>query len=92
VQGVSYGVVDARQQNCFMNTLGSGNGPDTGSDESWTNELLPLGKRRELLERELRRVVANKRHAQSAPRQEGAERGGGDHPQADDTAGSERAG
>jgi hypothetical protein len=74
-----------------MNTLGSGNGPDMGGDESWTNELLPLGTRRELLERELQRFAATKRHAPSAARQEGAERSGGDHPLADDTAGSERA-
>lgn len=76
-----------------MKTLGCGNTPDTGSDESWTNELLSLGTRRELLERELQRVIVNKRHVPSAtPRQEDGEHRAGDHPQADDRAGSERAG
>jgi hypothetical protein len=75
-----------------MTKLGSGNGPDASGDDSWTNELLPMGTRRELLERELQKFIASKRHRQSAPRQDGTDRGGGEHPLADDSAGSERAG
>lgn len=75
-----------------MSTLGSGNTPDTGGEDSWTNELLPLGIRRELLERELQRFVADKRQVQPGkPGQKAAEHRKGDHPLADDAAGSERA-
>jgi hypothetical protein len=75
-----------------MSKLGSGNTPVTGGGESWTNELLPLGIRRELLERELQRFVANKRQVQAArPGQKAAEHRTGDHPLADDTTDSERA-
>lgn len=87
--------VGALPQNFCMKTLGSGNGPDADSEETWTNETLPLGMRRELLERELQRFIAKKQAVQSGvTKKEGAgeRRSGKDHPKADGSSpGEERA-
>ena len=39
-----------------MNETGSGSGPDDGDAGTWTSETLPLHVRRELLERELKKL------------------------------------
>lgn len=74
--------------------------PGTGTEEdrdrdSWTNETLPLGMRRELLDRELQKLIARKRHGTAssgsvadAGRAHGGATG---HPQADAPAGDDRA-
>lgn len=66
---------------------GSGSGPEAG-DSSWTDETLPMGIRKELLDRELQQYMARKRHAQSSSgntndASAGSHGGGGNHPQAD---------
>lgn len=62
-------------------------------DASWTNETLPLGIRRELLDRELQKLMARKRQGTaSAGSQPGhsAESASG-HPMAGAPPGDERA-
>jgi hypothetical protein len=68
---------------------GSGSGPaEADRDATWTNETLPLGIRRELLDRELQNLV-RKKHAE-ASRSSGPG-GGGQHPVADGPAPDDRA-
>ena len=42
---------------------GSGSGPDPRDTDSWTSETLPMSVRRELLERELKKLGFHKRLA-----------------------------
>lgn len=50
-----------------MSSTGSGDGPDDRASGSWTTETLPLSVRRELLERELRRLGFRKAAAKGGP-------------------------
>ena len=75
-----------------MSTFGTGGRPDAGSEESWTNETLPMGIRKELLERELQNYMAGKRHGPSASTSHdcGHAADGSGHPVAD-SPGDDRA-
>ena len=49
-----------------MTNSRSGSGPDADKDANWTNETLPLGLRRELLDRDLQSLIARKRSRPSS--------------------------
>ncbi|MBI5277152.1 MAG: hypothetical protein HY854_11885 [Burkholderiales bacterium] len=75
---------------------GPGGRPYEGADASWTNETLPLGVRRELLDRELQNLVARKKQRGQASssnsptsRMDG---NSGGHPVADSPPPDEHAG
>lgn len=77
-----------------MDITGSGNRPDAGGtaaweDSSWTDETLPMGLRKELLDRELQKYIAKKQHARPAASSPEAATG---HPQADTPSGDDHAG
>jgi hypothetical protein len=67
-----------------MMKSGSGSGPEAG-DSSWTDETLPMGIRKELLDRELQQYIDRKRNAQSASSVVSStdKSRGSSHPQAD---------
>lgn len=69
-----------------MKSSGSAGGPGSNGNPSWTDEMLPMGIRKELLERELQSFMARKRQTHTgAPNQDtGAQLPSGDHPQAGD--------
>jgi hypothetical protein len=79
-----------------MNDKRSGGAPDDGDSGSWTTETLPMSVRRELLERELKRLGFRRgSHATSSGDGGGQHQqqpGGGSssHPQAD-TGGGEHS-
>lgn len=74
-----------------MDITGSGKQPGAGGptawdDSSWTDETLPMGLRKQLLDRELQKYVAKKHHARSAASLSEARadrQGATGHPQAD---------
>lgn len=77
-----------------MNETGSGGGPDSSDSGSWTTETLPLSVRRDLLERELKRLGFRKAGARSgasadsgAQQQQQPQDGGSSHPSADEGGG-----
>jgi hypothetical protein len=49
-----------------MSEIGRHDAPGEDSS-SWADETLPLGLRRELLDRELRKFIADKQRAQATP-------------------------
>lgn len=69
-----------------MSAKSSGEGPDAIPSDSWANETLPMSVRKELLERELRKLGFRRRagpggaqqQQQQQPRGEGSS-----HPRAD---------
>lgn len=71
-----------------MNDTRSGGGPDDSTAGSWTSETLPLHVRKELLERELRKLGFRKAgpssHDSAVGQQQQQPQGGSSHP----TAGS----
>lgn len=70
----------------------SGKGPDDDSQGSWANEQLPMIVRRDLLDRELRKVAARHGAAQrTAHPHEQREQGQTGHPSADAPSQDERA-
>lgn len=79
-----------------MNGTRSGGGRDDGDTGSWTTETLPLSVRKELLERELRKLGFRKAGAASggshdggsAQQQQQPQGGSSSHPNADGDAGS----
>lgn len=80
-----------------MNDKRSGCAPEDGDSGSWTTETLPMSVRRELLERELKRLGFRRgSHATSSNESGGQQQqqpgGGGSssHPQAD-TGGGEHS-
>jgi len=62
-----------------MKPTSSSGSPEADGDSSWANELLSLGTRRELLDRELQRLMAKKRHIEASPQ---ADSGTQDHSRA----------
>jgi hypothetical protein len=74
--------------------LGPGGAPDDREKASWTSENLSVAVRRELLQRELRKLGFRKAGADGAsPRASGSgqqqpQPRGGSHAQADDDSGS----
>jgi hypothetical protein len=56
-----------------MNEAGRDDAPGNEGAISWADETLPLGLRRELLDRELQAFIANKNRARSAAPPRGAE-------------------
>ena len=77
-----------------MNDTGSGSGPDGGDSGSWTTETLPLSVRRDLLERELKRLGFRKAGARSSAsadsggqQQQQPQDGGSSPPSADEGGG-----
>jgi hypothetical protein len=69
---------------------------DTARDDleagSWAMESLPLSVRKELLERELRKLGFRKTSAHaSSSQQQQQPQGGGSHPQADSKSSSEHS-
>jgi hypothetical protein len=67
-----------------MNNAGSGSGPDE-EPRSWTTETLPMSVRKELLERELRKLGFRKAAGHDGPvgqQQQQPQGGSGDHPKA----------
>ena len=73
-----------------MNDIGSGSGPDDGDTGTWTSETLPMHVRKELLERELRKLGIRKggqaSHDSAVGQQQQQPQGGFSHP----TAGSQK--
>lgn len=71
-----------------MNETGSGSGPGSSDSGSWTTETLPLSVRRDLLERELKRLGFRKGARGGASADTGAQQqqqpadGGSSHPSA----------
>lgn len=72
-----------------MSTNRSGGAPDDRDAGSWATESLPMSLRKEMLERELRKLGFRKAdgggstHASSAQQQQQPQGGGSNHPQAD---------
>jgi hypothetical protein len=73
---------------CMSAARRSGSGPEDGQAGSWTSETLPMAVRRELLERELKKLGFRKADAgrgasasEGAAHQQQAQTG---HPQAGD--------
>lgn len=68
-----------------MNDIRSGSAPDDGDTGTWTSETLPLHVRKELLERELRKLGFRKaggHEGASAQQQQQPQGGPGEHPSA----------
>ena len=70
-----------------MNETRAGSGPDDGESGSWTSESLPLHVRRQLLERELKKLGFRKGGQQSpegpvAQQQQQPQGGSSSHPMA----------
>ena len=63
----------------------SGEAPDDRDSGSWATETLPLSVRKDLLERELKKLGFNKA-GQGAVAQQQQQPQAEDHPQADDTS------
>lgn len=71
-----------------MSARRSGEGPDDVPSDSWANETLPMSVRKELLERELKKLGFRRRAAQgSAQQQQQPQGGGSSRPQADASEG-----
>lgn len=74
-------------QTSGMNATRSGGGPEDGDSGSWASETLPMNIRKELLERELKKLGFRKAEARRTAA--GSDTGGGQqdgqtsHPQAD---------
>jgi hypothetical protein len=67
-----------------MSAKSSGEGPDDVPAGSWANETLPMSVRKELLERELRKLGFRRRAGPAGAQQQQQPRGEGSaHPQAD---------
>jgi len=71
-----------------MNETGRHSTPGQPGADSWADETLPLGLRKELLDRELRKFIAGKNRGQSATPRRGEEQG----RNADRPASGKRAG
>ncbi|HEY0822740.1 MAG TPA: hypothetical protein VGD76_03055 [Ramlibacter sp.] len=76
-----------------MSSTRSGGGPDDGDTGTWTTETLPLSIRKELLERELRKLGFRRTGSQSgshdggsAQQQQQPQGGSSSHPSADGDA------
>jgi len=74
-----------------MTNSRSGNGPDADKNATWTNETLPLGVRRELLDRDLQSLMARKRARHSSSDALHKEQGATGHPVGDAPAPDEHA-
>ena len=74
----------------------SGGGPDERETITWATERVPLALRKELLERELKKLGLRKAAAQDVAREDGAPQqqcqSDSSHPRADDDAGGDRHG
>jgi hypothetical protein len=68
-----------------MNETISGSGPDDGAAGTWTSETLPMDVRKQLLERELRKLGFRKAGpgGHDGAAQGAAPAGASSHPQAD---------
>lgn len=77
-----------------MSSMESGRAASDEDDGSWAQESLPLAVRRQLLERELKKLAA--RHASAQPggstRDAQQQQGQSDHPSADAPAHDEHGG
>lgn len=78
-----------------MNGMRPGGGRDDGDTGSWTCETLPLSVRKELLERELKKLGFRKAGSQAGGAHDGGSaqqqqqpQGGGNHPSAEGDTGS----
>jgi hypothetical protein len=74
----------------IMSTNRSGGAPDDRDGGSWATETLPLSIRKEMLERELRKLGFRKAdagsgHASGSQQQQQPQGGSSSHPQADST-------
>ena len=69
-----------------MNDTRTGSGPDDGESGSWTSETLPLHVRRQLLERELKKMGLRRdgqvMHEAVAQQQQQPQGGSSSHPMA----------
>lgn len=61
-------------------------GPDEAAAASWTNETLSMSTRRQLLDRELRKVIDGNRMQGGPVGTQQADAGQRDHPQGSDDA------
>ena len=77
-----------------MSAKGSGLGPDDPSSDSWANETLPMSVRKELLERELKKLGFRRGDAHGHAQQQQQPQSGGEsaHPQADAKEGGSHGG
>ena len=77
-----------------MSAKRSGEGPDDPSPDSWANETLPMSVRKELLERELKKLGFRRRAGQGTAQQQqqAQSQGEGTHPQAGATEGDSHGG
>ena len=78
-----------------MSGSGFDDGPDAGSKASWTMETLPMAVRRELLERELKKLGFRRRDLPSGSAHEAGQaqqQAAGSHPQADSQPAADRHG
>lgn len=75
-----------------MSPKRSGEGPDDPSHDSWANETLPMSVRKELLERELKKLGFRRRSGQGAAQQQQQAQGEGGHPQAGAAEGDSHGG
>jgi hypothetical protein len=75
----------------IMSGTRSGGGPDEGDAGSWANETLPMSVRKDLLERELKKLGFRKGGTDSASSSKGVtqqqQQPLGEHPKADDSPG-----
>ena len=70
----------------------AGHGPDEDATGSWATESLPMSVRKELLERELKKLGFRKASAHaSSIQQQQQPQGGSAHPQAESSDGTEHS-
>jgi hypothetical protein len=68
-----------------MSNFPTGDGPED-RDDSWANETLPLGIRRELLTRDLQKAYGRRNHpkGEASPPSDNASSSSDEHPKAQD--------